>query len=142
MQQSMMITGKGSTSSKPAIYKAQWRAMKKGQCLMLARSITSIFPHKHRKVLKASSLGCTNKYYGGREASHNFPAAAEAGVGHLTVGFKYDTDQKVDTYGRPNGRITCLLSISCQDYIDAVKKSFCCFVSYKSDGRCTLYTSC
>jgi hypothetical protein len=121
---STMLPGEEITLSKRAAYKAQLRTIKKTQSALLSRAVTSLFPHKQLKVLNASSVGCTNKDYGGRTASLNFPSAAPAKVGHLIVGLMYDTDQKVCTYGLPNGRKCCHMSVACHAYIAAVKTSF------------------
>jgi hypothetical protein len=115
-----MIRMKPKKESK---HRRRYEAKKQNQ-LLLCQAVTSLFPVAKLKKPKDSIIGNSNKDYGGRYGSLNFPPVAPVKMGYVIIGFAYDTDQKLETYGIPNGRICCQLSTACRTYMEAVKAAF------------------
>jgi hypothetical protein len=81
-----------------------WRLLPNAR-LLLCQAVTSLFPVAKLK-------------------KPNFPPVAPVKMGYVIIGFAYDTDQKLETYGIPNGTICCKLSAACRTYMEAVKAAF------------------
>jgi hypothetical protein len=108
---------------KESKHRRRYKAKKQNQ-LLLCQAVTSLFPVAKLKKPKDSIIGNSNKDYGGRYRSLNFPPVAPVKMGYVIIGFAYDTDQKLETYGIPNGTICCQLSTARRTYMEAVKAAY------------------